>query len=332
MTDEAQPAPDVPWLLLDTDLGGDIDDLGAMAVLNALADRGKCRIAGVVSDTGRAPSINAIRTVNRWYGRPEIPVGRPEELGPADSYAAAVAALYPDLPGPETAPVLPGAYRQMLADCPDGSVVIATIGFLGRLRDLLISEPDAISPLGGVELVRRKVRRVVTMGGTNPGGTPVRGTDPNFEVGTDERVTQTVVRTCPVPMAFVGNELGNRRLGFGTGARLNELPEDHPVRVGYLHFFNHPPHWVKDGPWDDIQPWSIWDQITVYYAATEDAERFGEVRGTNEIDAMSRNVFSESPDGPHVYLVPRVAPEAIGDGLIEPLMMTRPRPATPGEV
>lgn len=56
-------------------------------------------------------------------------------------------------------------YRRMLSQAEDRSVVIAAIGFLTALRDLLMSPPDDVSPLDGVSLVALKVRKVVFQGG-----------------------------------------------------------------------------------------------------------------------------------------------------------------------
>lgn len=323
----------LPKLILDTDLGGDIDDLGALALLHALADAGKCEVHGIVSDSAQAPAVSAIQAINRWYGRAEVPVACPERIVETEGYASAVAQLFTALPDPNAAPRLPLGFRQMLADAPDNSIVIATIGWQEQMFAFMQSGPDAVSSLTGIELMRQKVKRVVTMGGRYPHGVSVRGTDPNFEIGTDRQCARFVVSNCPVPMVFVGNEVGGMRYGYATGAKLNELPERHPLKVGYRYFFNHPPQWVLNGWWptpypkDRIQPWSIWDQITVYYAATEDHASFTEVRGINLVDAKSHNHFQHDPNGPHVYLVPNHAPAVIAEQIIEPLMLTRPEPA-----
>ena len=47
--------------------------------------------------------------------------------------------------------------RQSLAEAEDGSLVIASIGFLHNLLSLLQSPGDSISPASGYELVRDKV-------------------------------------------------------------------------------------------------------------------------------------------------------------------------------
>ena len=62
-------------IILDTDMIGDYDDVGAMAVLHTLADEGACEILATVSSTHSNASVGTIEIVNRYYGRPEIPVG-----------------------------------------------------------------------------------------------------------------------------------------------------------------------------------------------------------------------------------------------------------------
>ena len=49
--------------------------------------------------------------------------------------------------------------RRSLAEAEDGSLVIASIGFLHNLLSLLQSPGDSISPASGYELVRDKVDR-----------------------------------------------------------------------------------------------------------------------------------------------------------------------------
>ena len=59
-------------------------------------------------------------------------------------------------------------YRRTLAAQPDRSVAISSIGLLTNLDGLLSSMPDEHSPLNGIDLVARKVRRVAIMGGSYP--------------------------------------------------------------------------------------------------------------------------------------------------------------------
>jgi hypothetical protein len=59
-------------------------------------------------------------------------------------------------------------YRKALASAADGSVVVCSIGNAQNLQDLLLSQPDSVSNLNGVDLVRKKVREVVIMFNTVP--------------------------------------------------------------------------------------------------------------------------------------------------------------------
>ena len=62
-------------IVFDTDMIGDYDDVGAMAVLHKLADAGECEILATVSSTHSNASVGTIEILNRYYGRPDIPVG-----------------------------------------------------------------------------------------------------------------------------------------------------------------------------------------------------------------------------------------------------------------
>ncbi|MEO1237059.1 MAG: hypothetical protein AAFX76_09750 [Planctomycetota bacterium] len=316
-----------PTILLDTDLGGDIDDLGTVALLHALADAGKCDILGFISDTPQAPAVGAIDAVNRWYGRPGLPVGRRAEFKVEDTYANAVVDASGDVLDGHDAPMAVDVYRRLLAAAPDGSVTIATIGVLFLLNDLLDSGPDDHSPMTGPELVDAKVDRFVVMGGRYPRNDS--DAEANFHAWGQPNVSKRAIERIDRPITFIGGELGDRSNGYGTGARLNDLPEDHPVRIGYLDFFRRPPWWVpdEDKPWDTIQPWSIWDQITVHHAVCRDLKLYEEIPGVNHIGGPGTNAFEQASDGPHVYLRPLVEPGVIAHEVIEPLMLTRPTPA-----
>lgn len=62
-------------VLLDTDMSIDVDDVGALCVLHALADLGEVNILAVVHNTASPHGVGAISAINRFYGRDRIPVG-----------------------------------------------------------------------------------------------------------------------------------------------------------------------------------------------------------------------------------------------------------------
>lgn len=74
-------------VILDTDLGIDVDDAGALAVLHALADKGEAKILATVANVNDPHAPGALDAINTYYGRPNIPVGKKR--------AAAVLGCYP---------------------------------------------------------------------------------------------------------------------------------------------------------------------------------------------------------------------------------------------
>ncbi len=161
-------------VILDTDMGGDCDDTGALAVLHALADKGEANILAVgccISDPNSAPAIQAINT---YYGRPNIPVGTLKDLGllPGPiTYIKYLATNFPNtLKSGANAPDAVQLYRQTLAAQPDNSATLIAIGPLRNIKNLLQSGADNYSNLNGLGLVAKKVNKFVLMGGAFASG------------------------------------------------------------------------------------------------------------------------------------------------------------------
>ena len=230
---QAVPPPRPVPIILDTDIGPDCDDAGAIAILNALSDRGEAKLLAMAcctSDQWGAPCVQAINT---YYGRGDIPVGTLKREGFLDgsSYNGHVAKEFPNtLQTGHNARDARDLYREVLAKQPDHSVVFCAIGPLNNLADLLATRPDAHSPLDGKALVAQKVRLLVDMGGDYP-----VGKEWNFEQ--DVPAAQAVTHEWPTPIIFSGAEIGS---AIHTGARLyTETPESNPVRRGYDLYTHH---------------------------------------------------------------------------------------------
>ena len=54
-------------IILDTDMVGDYDDAGALAMLHAMADAGEAEILGVVACTPGSVSVSVIEIINRFF-------------------------------------------------------------------------------------------------------------------------------------------------------------------------------------------------------------------------------------------------------------------------
>jgi hypothetical protein len=61
-------------ILLDTDIGPDCDDAGALAVFNKLADFGEAKAVGMACCTLYPEGACCIDAINRFYGRNSIPI------------------------------------------------------------------------------------------------------------------------------------------------------------------------------------------------------------------------------------------------------------------
>ena len=122
-------------LIFDTDIGGDIDDAFALALIHRFADRGQCELLGVTLTTANEQAAKFVAAENAVFGRPEIPIGLPAKGTVYDSYPTKVleqknadgTPLYPVPDGYKTEDPV-ALLRRLLANADDRSVVIAQVG------------------------------------------------------------------------------------------------------------------------------------------------------------------------------------------------------------
>ena len=220
-------------IIFDTDMRGDCDDAGALAVLHALSDLGEAEILAVVTNL-KEPSnstAGAVDAINTWYGRPDIPIGTYK--GEAMHYKVKASPFSPILKDnypndSETNDKMPDAldvYRMILSEQPDTSVIICSVGALSNLADLLNSGPDQHSDLDGMELVSRKVKRLVIMGGQFP-----RSSKPEYNIRLDPAAAVTIAVKWPGEIIWQGFEVG---FAIYTGSELLRTPPENPVRKAF---------------------------------------------------------------------------------------------------
>lgn len=247
-------------IIFDTDLGGDADDLGALVMLNHFIDHKECNLLAVVCWSTEKYAVEAIDAVNRYYNHPEIPIGvrkDPPYYDP-DSYSKPIADKFPHQVTFESAWEATHLYRKILTNCKNKSVRIVATGPLKNIENLLKSGPDSISPFGGKELIRRKVKDFVIMGGQFPEGK----NEWNFN-GNMPGVTRYVIANIPVPITFSGFEVGS---AIKTGEVFNDLDMNTPLYVGFLYYSGHA-SWMKDVYVPGrISNNSSFDQTAILYA------------------------------------------------------------------
>ncbi len=304
-----QPSDTPVPILLDTDIGPDCDDAGAVAVLHALEKSGRARIVGMTHCTASRWGAGCLDALNVYYGRGDIPVGTLRRLpGFLDDddvfgkYNKLVAQQYPNrYEHGEMAPDATELTRELLAAAEDGSIVFVAIGPLVNFMHLLQSEPDRHSDLNGRELVARKAKHLVIMGGLFP-----EGKEWNFEM--HPQAAAYVTKHWPTDITFTGYEIGAE---IRTGRRLHiDAPADHPVRRSYNAWY---------GGEGGIR--ESWDLTAVLYAAEGAADYWDIVRGTIEVDAESgANCWLPDTDGRHAYLSRKMDPEKLTELLDELLV------------
>jgi hypothetical protein len=309
-------------IVFDTDMAADVDDVGALAVLHALTDRGEAEIlATTVSSRNRyAPAC--LDAINTWYGRGHLPIGvvRNQIAGYPKDVPGEVSSKYTeevarkfhhDLRSARDAPDATRVLRRALAGQPDQSVVIVTVGFLTNLKNLLDSEGERDNPMTGEELVRRKVRLWVCMAGKFPEGRfPDGGSE--YNIGYDTYASVRVANDWPTPAVWSGFEIG---ANLKTGARLRQLPEDSPVRAAYWHF-------------NGLENRESWDQSAVLYAVRGARDYWRESEaGLVLVHARRGQAYNEwlpHPGGRHRYLLEKMPPAELSR-VIEDLMLQPPR-------
>ena len=239
--------------------------------------------------------------------------------GPGSSkrsrYAQQIAVEFPrKLKSIDDTPDAAAIYRRVLAEADDESVVMVSVGFLSNLRNLLQTEPDALSPLDGHALVAKKVKAWVCMGGQFPEGREA------CNMRRDAAAAAYAIEHWPGRVVFSGGELGIR---IQTGAGLTKLPADSPVRRAFELF-------------NGITNRASWDQTAVLYAARGldgGLQDVWDLRTQGSVHLDEKTAFVQWRDGPqrdHAYLVEKMPPEQVA-AMIESLMAHVPAPTRPDE-
>lgn len=315
-------------LIYDTDLGNDVDDALALGVIHALESRGACKLLAVTVSKDHELAAPFVDAINTFYGRGDIPIGvvRGGVTPEVGRYLPLIKEKdrgdfrYPhDLRNGGDAPEATALLRETLAAQPDGSVVIAQVGFSTNLARLLASAPDEHSPLAGPELAARKVKLLSIMAGSfNP--IPGKKRHLEYNVRMDIASARKLVREWPSPIVFSGYEIGRAvRYPAATIARDYAYVAHHILAEAYRLY----------NPTGRDQP--LFDLTSVLYAVYPVRGYFKlSPSGHVLIDDDGFTRFEDDPAGKHRYL--EVSPEQIarvGEALVQ--LCSQPRGAAPAD-
>lgn len=306
-----------PKIIFDTDIGGDADDLGAIAMLHNYIKRGDCELLAIMNWSDDKYAVPAIDALNRFYHHPDIPIGTRKDGTSTNvtNYNQAIANNFEYKLTYDDVPEAVDLYRKILASATDQSITIVTVGPLLNIQRLLQSKGDAHSPFNGSELISKKVKEFVIMGGKFPKG----DNEWNFN-GNMPGVTKYVLENLKTPIVFSGFELG---VQIKTGAIFNDIDEDTPLYQGFLYFSEHAP-WMKDQFKGKILNNSTFDQTAVLYAVNGgDGVLWEKITGGFcEADDVGGNRWIKRENSNHSYLKLIETPKFMAM-LIELIMLNR---------
>lgn len=199
-------APPPMKIIFDTDMGNDVDDIFALAILHDAQDKGLCELLAVTLTSPDPLSAPYTRFLNRLCGRPDIPIGvnpaSPKVWNEKKRFLKFIETV-PDAGLAASHPPALQVLRRALAAAPDASVVIVQVGSFTNLADLLRSGPDEFSPLDGRALAAKKVRWLSLMAGNF--GNPDYA---EFNVKIDIPSARFVAGQWPTPRVWSGFEVG----------------------------------------------------------------------------------------------------------------------------
>jgi inosine-uridine nucleoside N-ribohydrolase len=301
-------------IIFDTDIAGDYDDVGAMALLHAFADKGEVNILATISSNAFQTTIPTISVLNTYFGRPEIPCGITKKQLPnqacSQKWAEAIIAKYPhNLMSNDGAMDAVKLYRKILAQQQDHSVTIVTVGFFTNLADLLDSKPDEYSALSGKELVHKKVKLLISMAAALPEGKD-RGSEYNVHI--DAPSSQKVFSEWNTPFILSPFGIGEK---IFTGIRLinNADIQNSPVKDAYQ---------IALTADKNTTGRMSWDQTAVLVAARGYETYFNSKKLNLKIEDDGSNVLI--PGEKFIWLTFKNSPMEI-QTIIEDLMMHQPK-------
>lgn len=299
-------------VLLDTDLGGDCDDAGAIALLHVFEKQNKVEILGMTHTTSAKWGPAAIDIINKYYDNDKVEIGATtrDNFLNGDEYNTFLEKMYDNFESDyrnrdlvEDAVVL---LRRKISEASD-KVTIACIGQLNNLAELLKSGPCKYSQLTGIELVKEKVDTVFLMAGLFEKEVEYHGSlyDTEYNVVTDIDSAKFAIENTPVKMVFIDFIAGYRIKTFGP--LLEEKDMDNPVTFAYYHFSN----LARES----------WDPLTIYFMVFGESEdlKLSEY-GTVSVGLEGKTSFKQSDDGLHRYVILNVKPEEIRDKIDQLIM------------
>jgi inosine-uridine nucleoside N-ribohydrolase len=286
-------------VIFETDIGNDIDDALALDMLYKYHEEGRINFMAVMLNKCAPAPAEYMDIMNTWYGYPDMPVGIVRNGADDDwgKYAQKVVDLKNEDGTPmfkrskgnyENYPDAHILYRKLLADLPDQSVIIPTVGFSTNLARLLDTPADQYSPLTGKELVARKVKLLVAMAGHAKDSTYAE-----YNVIKDIPAAKKTLEEWPTPIVISPFEVG-RVIKYPGASIQNDftwVTDKHPMVESYKAF--------------DTMPYdrSTWDLTAVLYAVEGDAMFTMSEKCDIKVTSRGTTHFTPNENGNVIYMM-----------------------------
>lgn len=287
-------------VILETDIGNDVDDALALGLAYNYVDAGKMNLLAItINKEGSAPG-EFVDIMNTFYGHPEIPIGVIRNGAYCEDDAVNYAKAVVDMKNEDGTPAFarsitdydslddaPTLYRKILPAQEDNSVVIVSVGFSTNLIKLLETQADEYSPLSGRELVKQKVKLLVTMAG-------------NFEneefheynVMKDVPAAKVIFETWPTPVVTSPFELGIQTCYPASSIERDfDWAEHNPIVEAYKSYLPMP----YDRP--------MWDPTALMYAVEGEKWFTMSPNGRISITDEGSTLFTATPDGDRKHMM-----------------------------
>jgi inosine-uridine nucleoside N-ribohydrolase len=280
-------------LIVDTDIGPDCDDAGALTLLHILAcKKKKIHFLAMTNCTSNPYACGTIDAINRYYRQNDIPVGGFEkkgflEDGTSQKYNRYITENYDNRykPPASSAGAL-GVLKDALSVSEDASVTILTIGPLNNMAALVKDEE-------GFVLIQKKVIQLVSM------ATAQNPDKIEWNVKMDIPAAATVCECWPTPVVFSPMETGSPII---TGKNFGSLRQEHPLRIAYRLFNNG----------DETHGRPSWD-LTAAWFAVMGTKPFFELSEPYDVSVLNNGhiIKTENNNGKFRFLQNKIAPEEI---------------------
>lgn len=271
-------------LIIGSDWWTDCDDAVAMRIFARAHNSGRVSVLGFIINACMDISVASLDSFLQKEGLGELPIGldtAATDFGRNPAYQKRLAQSAQRKKSNADAEDPVRLYRRLLAES-DTAVEIAEIGYLQTAAALLASPADDISDKTGLELVKQKVSRFWVMAGAWPSGR-----ENNFA-----RNKRSIdggayfVKNCPVPITFLGYEVG-----YSVISGANLAKDDH-LKLA-----------MTDNGFPDGR--SSWDPMLALLATGDSVvgDDYDGVTGKAYVDAITGENSFVKGDGPHTYTV-----------------------------